>query len=58
MFLPEEWTVIRQGLDVITIAGKDAQALASIQNRIEKELQKATTRKEKELEKIVNPSIK
>jgi len=58
MFLPEEWTVIRQGLDVITIAGKDAQALASIQNRVEKELQKATTRKEKELEKIVNPSIK
>ena len=58
MFLPEEWTVIRQGLDVITIAGKDAKALASIQEKVEKELQKATTKKEKDLKKILESSIK
>ena len=27
MFTPEEWTVIRAGLDVITIQGKDADGL-------------------------------
>ena len=52
MFKPEEWAVIRQSLDTITIQGKDAQAIASIQVRVENELQKATTKKEKELEKI------
>ena len=52
MFKPEEWAVIRQSLDTITIQGKDAQAIASIQVRVENELQKATTKKDKELEKI------
>ena len=44
MFKPEEWAVIRQSLDTITIQGKDAQAIASIQVRVENELQKATTK--------------
>ena len=54
MFLPEEWTVIRQSLDTITIQGKDAKAIASIQTKVEGELQKATTKREKELEKLKN----
>lgn len=53
MFLPEEWTVIRQSLDTITIQGKDAKAIASIQLKVENELQKAVTKKEKELEKVL-----
>jgi hypothetical protein len=53
MFSPEELTVIRQGLDALTISGKDAKALATIQVKVENELQKLITKKEKELEKAM-----
>ena len=52
-FIPEEWTFIRQSLDEITIKGKDAKGVAALQVRIEKELQKAITKKERELAKTV-----
>ncbi len=51
MFTPEEWTVIRQGLDIITISGKDAKNLALLQVKVEKEIEKSTKKKTKELEK-------
>lgn len=53
MYTPEEWNVIRQGLDSITISGKDAKFLATLQIKVEKDLQKAAIKKEKDLEKIV-----
>ena len=52
-FIPEEWTFIRQSLDEINIKGKDAKGLASLQIKVEQELQKSTTKKEKELEKAM-----
>jgi hypothetical protein len=53
VFIPEEWTFIRQSLDEINIKGKDAKGLASLQIKVEQELQKATTKKERELEKAM-----
>ena len=52
-FIPEEWTVIRQSLDTITIQGKDAKAIASLQTKVENQLQKAITKKEKDLQKTI-----
>jgi|TARA_R110000796_G_scaffold207428_1_gene323734 hypothetical protein len=53
MYTPEELTVIRTGLDLVTITGNSAKALASLQNKIEKDILKATTKKEKDLQKIM-----
>ena len=52
-FIPEEWTFIRQSLDEINIKGKDAKGLAALQIKVEQELQKSITKKEKELEKAL-----
>jgi hypothetical protein len=52
IFKPEEWTLIRQSLDTVTIQGKDAKAVASIQSRVENEIQKAITKRDKDLEKL------
>ena len=52
IFKPAEWTLIRQSLDTVTIQGKDAKAVASIQSRVENEIQKAITKRDKELEKL------
>jgi hypothetical protein len=56
VFIPEEWTFIRQSLDEINIKGKDAKGLASLQIKVEQELQKSITKKEKELEKTMKSS--
>lgn len=55
-FIPEEWTFIRQSLDEINIKGKDAKGLAALQIKVEQELQKSITKKEKELEKALKTS--
>ena len=47
MFAPEEWTVIRTGLNVVTIQGKDAKSLSILQSKVDKEYQKAVKKKEK-----------
>ena len=47
MFAPEEWTVIRTGLNVVTIQGKDATSLSVLQSKIDKEYQKSVKKKEK-----------
>jgi len=52
MYTPEEWTVIRTGLDLVTISGKNAKDLAQLQDKVEKDIQKSTIKREKELEKI------
>jgi len=53
MYTPEEWTVIRQGLDLVTITGKNAKNLAALQVKVEKDIQKSAVKKEKDLEKIM-----
>tara|TARA_R110001592_G_scaffold335307_1_gene619976 strand:+ start:988 stop:1164 length:177 start_codon:yes stop_codon:yes gene_type:complete len=55
-FISEEWTFIRQSLDEINIKGKDAKGLASLQIKVEQELQKAITKSEKDLEKAMKSS--
>jgi len=52
MYTPEELTVIRTGLDLVTILGKNAKALALLQDKVLKDITKQTIKKEKELEKI------
>jgi hypothetical protein len=58
MYTPEEWTAIRQGLDLITIQGKNAKYLAELQIKVEKDFQKATDKKQKELEEIIKNTKK
>ena len=53
MYTPQEWTVIRQGLDLVTITGKNAKDLAALQVKVEKDIQKSTAKKERDLEKIM-----
>ena len=52
MYTPEELTVIRGGLDLVTIVGKNAKLLALLQEKVEKDIEKSTIKREKELEKI------
>ena len=51
MFIPEEWTVIRTGLDIVTIQGKDAKSLSILQSKVDNEYQKSLKKRNKELEK-------
>ena len=53
MYTPEELTVIRTGLDLVTILGKNAKALAQLQGKVEKDITKQTIKKQKDLEKII-----
>ena len=53
MYTPEEYTVIRQGLDLVTITGKNAKNLAALQVKVENDIQKSETKKQKDLEKIM-----
>ena len=50
MYTPEEWTVIRQGLDLVTITGKNAKNLAALQVKVENDIQKSEIKKQKDLE--------
>ena len=53
MYTPQEWTVIRQGLDLVTITGKNAKDLAALQVKVEKDIQKSTAKKERDLQKMI-----
>ena len=53
MYTPQEWTVIRQGLDLVTISGKNAKDLAALQVKVENDIKKSETKKQKDLEKIM-----
>ena len=52
MYTPEELTVIRTGLDLVTIVGKNAKLLAQLQDKVDKDFEKSTIKKEKELQKL------
>jgi hypothetical protein len=53
MYTPEEYTVIRQGLDLVTITGKNAKNLAALQVKVENDIKKSEVKKQKDLEKIM-----
>jgi len=53
MYTTEEWNVIRQGLDLVTITGKNAKNLAALQVKVENDIQKSEIKKQKDLEKIM-----
>ena len=53
MYTPNEWTVIRQGLDLVTITGKNAKDLAALQIKVENDIKKSEVKKQKDLEKIM-----
>tara|TARA_R110000796_G_scaffold179355_1_gene295905 strand:- start:694 stop:858 length:165 start_codon:yes stop_codon:yes gene_type:complete len=52
MYTPEELKVIRIGLNLVTIVGKDARLFALLQDKVDKDFEKSTAKKEKELQKI------
>ena len=53
MYTPQEWTVIRQGLDLVTISGKNAKDLAALQVKVENDIKKSEVKKQKDLEKLI-----
>jgi DUF917 family protein len=60
-FTPQELSILRQSLDTITLMGKDAKLIASIQIKLENEMQEIgrmleeeENKKKEELEKIIN----
>ena len=54
MFSIEEFSVIRQGLDLLTITGASARKMVTLQDKGENALQKETEKRDKELAKILN----
>ena len=54
MFSIEELSVLRQGLDLVTITGASAQKMVTLQNKVENALQKETEKRDKELAEITN----
>jgi len=52
MFTIEELSVIRQGLDLLTITGASARKMVVLQDKIERALEKEIQKRDKELEKI------
>jgi hypothetical protein len=49
MFLIEELSVIRQGLDLLTITGASARKMVALQDKVEIALQKEIQKRDKEL---------
>ena len=52
MFSIEELSVIRQGLDLLSITGASARKMVNLQDKVENALQKETEKRDKELAKI------
>ena len=49
MFSIEELSVIRQGLDLLTITGASARKMVILQDKVENALQKEIEKRDKEL---------
>jgi len=49
MFSLEELSVIRQGLDLLTITGASARKMVILQDKVENALQKEIEKRDKEL---------
>ena len=54
MFSIEELSVIRQGLDLLSITGASARKMVNLQDKVENALQKETEKRDKELAKILD----
>ena len=55
MFTIEELSVIRQGLDLLTITGASARKMVILQDKVENAYNKEVQKRDKELEKIIAP---
>jgi len=53
MFTIEELSVIRQGLDLLTITGASARKMVILQDKIENAYNKEVQKRDKELEKAI-----
>ena len=54
MFSIEELSVIRQGLDLLSITGASARKMVALQDKVENALQKEIEKRDKELAEITN----
>ena len=54
MFSIEELSVIRQGLDLLTITGASARKMVALQDKVEIALQKEIQKRDKELAEVAN----
>ena len=54
MFSIEELSVIRQGLDLLTITGASARKMVALQAKVEITLQKEIEKRDRELANITN----
>ena len=54
MFSIEELSVIRQGLDLLTITGASARKMVALQDKVENALQKEIEKRDKELAEVTN----
>ena len=54
MFSIEELTVLRQGLDFVTITGASARKMVALQDKVEIALQKEIEKRDRELAEVVN----
>jgi hypothetical protein len=52
MFTIEELSVIRQGLDLLTITGASARKMVTLQDKVENMYNKEVQKRDKELQKI------
>jgi hypothetical protein len=55
MFSIEELSVLRQGLDLLSITGASARQMVTLQDKVENMLEKELTKREKERQKLENP---
>jgi len=54
MFSIEELSVIRQGLDLLTITGASARKMVALQDKVEQTLDKEIQKRDKELQEVIN----
>lgn len=55
MFNLVELKILRQSLDIVTVVGKDAKSLATLQSKVEYYIEEET-KKSIELNQLINPS--
>ena len=54
MFSIEELSVLRQGLDLVGITGASARKMVTLQDKVEKALQKEIEKRDRELAEVTN----
>ena len=54
MFSIEELSVIRQGLDLLTITGASARKMVTLQDKVEQALETEIQKRDKELQEVIN----